>query len=87
MTQIKELIDTVKKDLEPNVLNSIKLMKEDDLIGLHFGLGMHIRNKYNLWTETFFKKIEVDGNTFEVPIHPDEVSHHVIEEIWKELNT
>jgi len=48
---------------------------------LHQGFGMHIRNKYNLWSFDWDPEI-VDGIDYS-PYHPDQVTITILEEVWK----
>lgn len=61
----------------------IAALPEADLINLHFGLGMWIRNNLGLW----------QGNDAlmqalcrrEPGIHPDDASMLIIEQVWRRL--
>jgi hypothetical protein len=48
---VNEAVDYLLADMKQEDLASIKKMKKSDLISLHFGLGMRIRNHFNLWSE------------------------------------
>jgi hypothetical protein len=58
-------------------------MAEADLIGLHFGLGMWIRNNLGLWQGNQALMQSIRQHTPD--IHPDDVSMVIIEAVWKRL--
>ena len=58
-------------------------MAEGDLIGLHFSLGMWIRNNLGLWQGNQELMQSIRQRT--PAIHPDDVSMVIIEEAWKRL--
>lgn len=58
-------------------------MAESDLIGLHFGLGMWIRNNLGLWQGNQALMQSIREHTPD--IHPDDVSMVIIEAVWKRL--
>jgi hypothetical protein len=61
----------------------IASMAESDLINLHFGLGMWIRNNLGLWQGNDALMLSIrDG---EMDIHPDDVSMLIIEQVWRRL--
>lgn len=61
----------------------IAAMPESDLIHLHFGLGIWIRNNLGLWqgNDALMESIR-DRNP---GIHPDDVSMQIIELVWRRL--
>ena len=61
-----------------------RAMKEEDLIGLHHGLGTAIRNRFKLWEEPWEPEIR-DGVDVS-PDHPDAISQRVIVETWRQAN-
>ena len=58
-------------------------MAESELIGLHFGLGMWIRNNLGLWqgNQALMQAIRQDTPQ----IHPDDVSMVIIKALWRRL--
>jgi hypothetical protein len=81
---IESLTEKVMKDIPNEILIQLsKVEDQQDLIKYHFNLGMSIRNNYNLWQLQVMKKVKVDGQTHEIRIHPDDVSHEIIVNIWK----
>lgn len=61
----------------------IREMRYDDLIELHFGLGMYIRNNFGLWAGNpeLCKDLGLP-----VDAHPDNVSGVLLDRYWKYLN-
>jgi len=62
---------------------TIAAMAESDLIGLHFGLGMWIRNNLGLWqgNDALMQAIRARDQA----IHPDDVSMAMIAAVWERL--
>lgn len=58
-------------------------MSEGDLIHLHFGLGMWIRNHLGLWqgNDTLMQALRER----EPGAHPDDASMLIIEQVWRRL--
>lgn len=58
-------------------------MPESDLIHLHFGLGMWIRNNLGLWqgNDALMQALRER----EPGIHPDDASMLIIEQVWRRL--
>jgi len=59
----------------------IAAMPESDLIHLHFGLGMWIRNNLGLWqgNDALMRALRER----EPGIHPDDASMLIIERVWR----
>ena len=57
----------------------IVAIKEDDLIDLHFTLGLAIRNAFGL--HDLGSKLIADCGV----VHPDDASGVIIKELWKKL--
>jgi hypothetical protein len=76
---IAQAIDILDVLIEPKDKELIKAMKEDELIGLHFFLGLAIRNNFGLWqgNESLMREL--------VSIYPDDASSVLIEAYWKHL--
>ena len=58
-------------------------MAKDELIGLHFGLGMWIRNNLGLWQGNSALMESIREHS--PGIHPDDVSMVIIESLWERL--
>ena len=60
---------------------TIATLREEDLIALHFSLGMAIRNAFGLHKPDSKLLVSCDV------IHPDDASGVIIKELWHGLNT
>ncbi len=60
-------------------LNALRSMKKTDLISLHLGLGMSIRNMFELWSNESPLLADLGGG------HPDGASNRLIELLWEDL--
>ena len=60
----------------------LSAMKKDDLILLHLGFGLGIRNEFGLWGGNFAL---IESCTGSPQSHPDEVSGIIIERLWASL--
>lgn len=92
---IQEAVDRLALTLSQAEKDDIAGMTEADLIDLHFGLGMRIRNEFGLWRNqnpallldcqrVKFKDMAniPDG----LPaIHPDEAAMLIIRALWARL--
>ena len=80
---VDEAAGVVLATLSNEEKNQIAGMAEGDLIELHFGLGMWIRNNLGLWqgNQTLMESIRQHSPD----IHPDDVSMVIIEAVWKRL--
>ena len=81
---VDEAVVVVLATLSDADKDQIAGMAEADLIGLHFGLGLWIRNNLGLWhgNQALMQSIrQVTPN-----IHPDDVSTVIIEAVWKRLH-
>lgn len=57
-------------------------MSEDDVGGMHMGLGMWIRNNWDLWKGgPLLEHMKSLGF-----IHPDDMSHSILIEFWNRMN-
>ena len=59
--------------------SNIAAMKEDDLIDLHFSLGLAIRNAFRL--HDLGSKLIADCGV----VHPDDASGVIVKELWERL--
>ena len=58
-------------------------LMQEELITLHFGLGMWIRNNFGLWQgNTALRNSLALGHP---GIHPDDASMVIIEAVWRRL--
>jgi hypothetical protein len=80
---IEEATGVVVAALPEAEAAKIAAMPESDLINLHFGLGMWIRNNLGLWqgNDALMQALR----ECEPGIHPDDVSMLIIEQVWRRL--
>jgi len=60
-------------------------MSKDNLVDLHFSLGMYIRNSFKLWagnSELLELCRSLSGKEY---LHIDDASLIIIKELWKKL--
>lgn len=74
---IAEACDILDAVLSAEDRDAFLDMTEDDLIGLHFGLGMWIRNNFGLWQGNEALMRELKG------IEPDGASMTLIRAYWR----
>ena len=80
---IEEAAGVVIAALPESEAAKIAAMPESDLIHLHFGLGMWIRNNLGLWqgNDALMQALRER----EPGIHPDDASMLIIEQVWRRL--
>lgn len=80
-----EIIDDIlKNQLKSEQIKEFQAIPEDDLIMLHHGFGMWIRNHYLLWDS---ENPHTDGSDAQGDKFPDQVSQAIIEKMWKMVTT
>jgi hypothetical protein len=77
---VAEAVDRLIAILDDDQKAVIAAMREDELIDLHFGLGMAIRNAFELY-EPGSQLLASCGVT-----QPDDASGIIIENLWLRLN-
>ena len=75
-----EAVDRLMMVLDDQQKIALATLQEDDLINLHFSLGMAIRNAFEL--HQVDSKLLASCNT---AIHPDDVSGVIIKALWEQL--
>lgn len=76
---VAEAVALLLAELKAEDKAHIRAMKKDDLIDLHFSLGMYIRNHLGLWQGN--EALLADCGR----IHPDDASGVILEALWAEL--
>ncbi|WP_027156512.1 DUF6794 domain-containing protein [Methylobacter luteus] len=76
---VDEAVDRLMVILEDEHKAAIAIMQENELIGLHFGLGSAIRNAFGLH-EPDSKLLESCGVA-----HPDDAAGTIIQVLWRTL--
>jgi hypothetical protein len=77
---LDEAIERLMSILDDEQKTAIAAMREEDLIDLHFGLGMAIRNAFGLHAQE--SKLKV---SFGPLIQADDISAEIIRELWLKL--
>ena len=80
---IDEAVGVVIASLSDREKAAIAAMAESELIGLHFGLGMWIRNNLGLWqgNDELMQVIRERDQA----IHTDDVSMVIIAAVWRRV--
>lgn len=77
---VNDAVDLLMRILTDEQKNEIAAYQEDNLIDLHFTLGLSIRNAFGL--HDLDSKLLADCGTK----HPDDGAGVVVSELWKKLN-
>ncbi|MCP4650406.1 MAG: hypothetical protein GY853_10055 [PVC group bacterium] len=83
MNTLKEVLDTITRQMPLYEQVKFRETKEEDLIMYHFGLGRQIRNSFKLWEQNLPLLKDMD---LPFVIHADEVSQKIIIALWNKLN-
>jgi hypothetical protein len=78
---VEEAVGVLKKILSQEDQAEIASMCEDDLIEMHFGLGMWIRNAFGLWGGNK----ELLASCGDPDMHPDYASSVILQALWESL--
>ena len=94
---IAEAVDRLQSTLSQTVKDETAAMPENKLLDLHFGLGIWVRNNFELWKKNITlleecMKIRFEGR-IDMPnlpsrivwIHPDDASGIIIRAFWARL--
>jgi len=76
---VNDAVDLLMRILTDEQKNEISALQEDDLIDLHFGLGMEIRNAFGLHDPN--SKLLADCGTK----HPDDGAGVIIYYFWNKV--
>jgi hypothetical protein len=77
---ITETVDRLLTVLDDEHKVAIAAMPQEELINLHFSLGMAIRNAFGFWDSQ-----SPLLNSCK-PSHPEDISDQIIHELWQRLN-
>jgi hypothetical protein len=80
-TTVNEAVDDLLPQLSILQKSEIRTTSRDNLISLHFSLGLEIRNRYGLWRGNEKLIRAACGK----PCHPDDASMKIIEAAWTRL--
>jgi hypothetical protein len=77
---ITETVDRLLTVLDDEHKAAIAAMPQEELINLHFSLGMAIHNAFGFWDSqsSLLNSCE--------PMHPDDISDQIIHELWQRLS-
>jgi len=76
---LEEAVKILLSNMTDKERELIKNSTEEELINLHFGLGVNIRNKFGLWDENFELLITCGE------LDPDAASTIIIRTLWEKL--
>ena len=83
---VVEAVDRLMMILDGEQKIAIAAMQEEDLINLHFGLGMAIRNAFGLHEQGSKLLVSCNNNELYNSIHPDDAAGVIIRQLWNKLN-
>ena len=76
---VDEAVERLMTVLEDEHKAALAIMQEEDLVDLHFSLGMAIRNAFDLHVP--WSKLLASYGV----VHPDDTSGVIISELWRAL--
>lgn len=79
---VDEAVSDVLRQMPAAEQQRLRAMSEEDLILLHFQLGMGIRNQYGLRQGNGALLASACGDR---ACHPDEASMRILEAVWRRL--
>ena len=82
---VEEAVDLLIENLSIREKYKIAKMSQNDLPGLHFSLGLGIRNEFGLWAGNKDLLESCASLVGQEIIHPDDASALIIKELWKKL--
>ena len=77
---VNDAVDSLMRILTDEQKNEIAALQKDDLIDLHFTLGLAIRNAFGL--HDLGSKLLADCGT----PHPDDGAGVIVKALWEKLN-
>lgn len=80
---VSEAVNRLLSELPITTKQQIANLTEDDLINLHFGLGMSIRNEFALWQKD--SSLLNDCRKVYPGTDPDTASGIIIKALWSRL--
>jgi hypothetical protein len=78
---VEQAVDDLLPRLSDLQRLEIKQTKKENLVSLHFDLGLSIRNRYGLWRGNDRPMLSACG----FRCHPDDASMKIIETVWSKL--
>ena len=71
-----EIVEDLLSKMSPESRETLRSTPFANLIGFHFTAGRALRNEYKLWDPL---------NPYVKDRHPDDISHAIIETLWRRL--
>ena len=84
---VGEAVDQVIRMMDAESLKRLRGMAEADIVELHFGLGMWIRNTFGLWSGNRVLLEDCAAFGEHSFCDPDEASTVIIREVWIRLRS
>lgn len=82
---ISKAVDSLILSLQSIEKVRISSMDECDLAGLHFSLGMYIRNSFGLWADNKVLMESCRELSGDKNLHVDDASMFIIKALWEKL--
>ncbi len=82
---VDEAVDRLMMILDGEQKIAIAIMQKEDLIDLHFSLGMAIRNAFGLHEPESKLLASCNNNELYKSVHPDDASEVIIQALWRRL--
>jgi len=83
---VEEAVAALIENLSIKEKSQIAKMTQEDLPGLHFSLGLGIRNEFGLWAGNKDLLESCASLVGKEIIHPDDASALIMKELWKKLH-
>lgn len=84
-TTVDQAVDMLLSELSIEEKTKIANMSKDNLINLHFSLGMSIRNEFRLWTDNKELLESCRLLSGKQDLNVDDASSKIVEDLWKKL--
>jgi hypothetical protein len=83
---VDEAVERLMMILDGEQKLAIAVMQQEDLVDLHFSLGMAIRNAFRLHEQGSKLLASCNNNELYNSVHPDDASGVIILRLWQSLN-
>jgi len=84
-TTVDQAVDMLLSELSIEEKTKIANMSKDNLVNLHFSLGIYIRNEFKLWTGNKELLQSCRLLSGKQDLHVDDASSIIIEDLWEKL--
>ncbi len=82
---VDEAVDRLLVELSLRDKTKLVNTDEEDLLELHFSLGMYVRNDFGLWDENTELMESCRSLSGEANLHADDASFVIIRELWEKV--